>query len=232
MFQETLKNLRKEKNISQYDLAKDLNISRSVIAKWETGLVMPSDESIDLLVNYFGISKDELFKDKESDNIIVEKNVSIFNMKKIIIFLSTLLIILMITFSILLINLRPSKLSKQIEKLGDLEDVNIYLESLVSGEKYLLGKEEKDVKEKTFNLLNKIEYTLYSKSKMVEKVLSSYTIILEGNVTIYLNSGYLIIDGNNRTIKNWNSECFYEAIAELIASDSIEVLDEDFNSNK
>lgn len=232
MFQETLKNLRKEKNISQYDLAKDLNISRSVIAKWETGLVMPSDESIDLLVNYFGISKDELFKDKESDNIIVEKNVSIFNMKKIIIFLSTLLIILMITFSILLINLRPSKLSKQIEKLGDLEDVNIYLESLVSGEKYLLSKEEKDVKEKTFNLLNKIEYTLYSKSKMVEKVLSSYTIILEGNVTIYLNSGYLIIDGNNRTIKNWNSECFYEAIAELIASDSIEVLDEDFNSNK
>ncbi len=232
MFQETLKNLRKEKNISQYDLAKDLNISRSVIAKWETGLVMPSDESIDLLVNYFGISKDELFKEKESDNIIVEKNVSIFNMKKIIIFLSTLLIILMITFSILLINLRPSKLSKQIEKLGDLEDVNIYLESLVSGEKYLLSKEEKDVKEKTFNLLNKIEYTLYSKSKMVEKVLSSYTIILEGNVTIYLNSGYLIIDGNNRTIKNWNSECFYEAIAELIASDSIEVLDEDFNSNK
>ena len=50
LFQDKLKELRKNKNISQYDLAKELNISRSVIAKWETGRSLPSDESLDLLI--------------------------------------------------------------------------------------------------------------------------------------------------------------------------------------
>lgn len=59
-FQDKLKELRNQKGISQYKLAKDLNISRSVVAKWETGLVVPSDESLKLLCNYFNISEEEL----------------------------------------------------------------------------------------------------------------------------------------------------------------------------
>ena len=51
LFQDTLKEFRKKKGISQYDLANDLNISRSVIAKWKTGLTLPSEESIRLLMD-------------------------------------------------------------------------------------------------------------------------------------------------------------------------------------
>lgn len=37
LFKDKLKELRRERGISQYDLEEDLNISRSVIVKWETG---------------------------------------------------------------------------------------------------------------------------------------------------------------------------------------------------
>lgn len=62
LFQDTLKELRKKKNISQYDLAESLNISRSVVAKWETGLTLPNEENVSLLMKYFNVTREELFK--------------------------------------------------------------------------------------------------------------------------------------------------------------------------
>ena len=126
LFQEKLKKLRKEKNISQYDLAKDLNISRSVVAKWETGLTLPSEESTELLVEYFNVSKEELFKNEEVETIIVEKNVSISNMRKLIISLSTTLFVLIIMTIILLVNfLTPIKTSEGLE-YEYIKDGNYY----------------------------------------------------------------------------------------------------------
>ena len=45
-FSERLKELRSEKGISQAKLAADIHISRSAIAKWENGLGLPNDESL------------------------------------------------------------------------------------------------------------------------------------------------------------------------------------------
>ena len=116
IFPDRLKELRKNKGISQYDLAEALNISRSVVAKWETGLTLPSEESTELLMNYFNISKEELFKNEEAEIIIVEKNVSISNMRKLIISLSITLLVLIITTIILLVNfLKPIKTSEGLE---------------------------------------------------------------------------------------------------------------------
>lgn len=100
LFKDKLKQLRKEKNISQYDLANDLNISRSVIAKWETGLVLPGEESILLLMNYFNVSKEDLLGDKETEKIVVNKNVSISKLKKIIISLTSIFLIVIIALAI------------------------------------------------------------------------------------------------------------------------------------
>ena len=80
LFQDTLKELRKKKGISQYDLANDLNISRSVIAKWKTGLTLPSEESIRLLMDYFNVSREELFKNKETETIVID-DVTSFKVK-------------------------------------------------------------------------------------------------------------------------------------------------------
>jgi transcriptional regulator with XRE-family HTH domain len=52
--------LRKEKNISQEELANELDVSRQTISKWETNQSMPDFDKIVPLCNYFGITTDEL----------------------------------------------------------------------------------------------------------------------------------------------------------------------------
>ena len=70
---------------------------------------------------------------------------------------------------------------------------------------------------------------MYLKYMLVEKWIGEYTIILEGDIIIYLNQGYMIIDGNNRAVKNYNPDSLYEVVKILINSESIEVPDESFN---
>ena len=84
-FSERLKELRSEKGISQAKLAADIHISRSAVAKWENGLGLPNDESLKLLADYFGITTDALIPNKSNEEILVSKNKTIDQQKKVII---------------------------------------------------------------------------------------------------------------------------------------------------
>ena len=55
-----LKKLRKERHISQADIAKELGIKPAAISKYETGRVPLSEESIIKLCNLLSVSSDEL----------------------------------------------------------------------------------------------------------------------------------------------------------------------------
>ena len=68
---ERLLKLRKEKNMSQEDLANVLDVSRQTVSKWETGESMPDFNKICPLCEYFGITSDELLSGKQ--NIIEAK---------------------------------------------------------------------------------------------------------------------------------------------------------------
>ncbi|MDE7394870.1 MAG: helix-turn-helix domain-containing protein [Clostridiales bacterium] len=59
-FAERLGELRNEKNLSQNELAKQINISVACINRWENGLRIPNIESIVILCNFFGCSADYL----------------------------------------------------------------------------------------------------------------------------------------------------------------------------
>lgn len=59
-FAKRLKQLRSEKGVSQTKLAAEIHISRSAVAKWENGLGMPSDESLQMLAEYFDVTVEEL----------------------------------------------------------------------------------------------------------------------------------------------------------------------------
>ena len=83
-FSEKLRELRMQKNISQAKLAADIHISRSAVAKWENGLGLPSDESLKLLAEYFGVAVDELITNKTNEEVLVSKNKTIDQQKKII----------------------------------------------------------------------------------------------------------------------------------------------------
>ena len=82
-FSEKLKELRSEKGISQAKLAADIHISRSAVAKWENGLGLPNDESLKLLADYFGITIDELIPNKSNEEILVSKNKTIDQQKRL-----------------------------------------------------------------------------------------------------------------------------------------------------
>jgi len=57
---ERLLKLRKERNLSQEELATVLDVSRQTVSKWETDQSMPDFDKIIPLCNYFGITSDEL----------------------------------------------------------------------------------------------------------------------------------------------------------------------------
>ena len=59
-FSERLKELRKNKNLSQMDLAKNTGLSQSAIAKWELDKTEPTASALLKLSEYFGESVDYL----------------------------------------------------------------------------------------------------------------------------------------------------------------------------
>ena len=63
-FNNKLYELRKQKGLSQEELASRLNVSRQTISKWEVGESTPDMEKLAAISELFAISLDELVLDK------------------------------------------------------------------------------------------------------------------------------------------------------------------------
>lgn len=73
-FGEKLQKLRKQKNLTQEELADLLFVSRTAISKWESGRGYPSIDSLKAIATFFGVTIDELLSSKELMTI-AEKDV-------------------------------------------------------------------------------------------------------------------------------------------------------------
>jgi len=62
-FAEKLYQLRKQKGLSQEQLADELGVSRQAISKWEGGACLPETEKLAQLSDFLGVSIDYLLKD-------------------------------------------------------------------------------------------------------------------------------------------------------------------------
>ena len=62
-FSEMLRDLRKEKNLTQEELAERLNVSRQSVTKWENGKSLPDLVNIKKISHIFSVSIDLLVKD-------------------------------------------------------------------------------------------------------------------------------------------------------------------------
>ena len=67
-----IRELRKERNISQDILAQYLGVSFQAVSKWEVGTAMPDVMLIPAIASFFGVSTDELF---DYDRMQIEKKV-------------------------------------------------------------------------------------------------------------------------------------------------------------
>ena len=68
-FHEKLQELRKNRGLTQEDLAEVLYVSRTAVSKWESGRGYPSIDSLKEISNYFSVSIDELLYIGESVDV-------------------------------------------------------------------------------------------------------------------------------------------------------------------
>ena len=66
---EKLQNLRRERGLTQEELAKALFVSRTAISKWESGRGYPNIDSLRQIAKFFGISLDTLLSPDEALSI-------------------------------------------------------------------------------------------------------------------------------------------------------------------
>ena len=64
-FNEKLQELRKQKGITQEELAESLYVSRTAISKWESGRGYPNIDSLKIIARFFGVTIDELLSGDE-----------------------------------------------------------------------------------------------------------------------------------------------------------------------
>ncbi|MBS4750152.1 helix-turn-helix domain-containing protein [Granulicatella sp. zg-ZJ] len=102
---ERIYRLRKEKGLSQEQLAEALHISRQAVSKWESQQSTPDIDNIILLSDYFHVTTDYLLTGKNTTT-----HVSLFNAKTSII-LSTTLNTLGLFLSIIIFHATHSILS-------------------------------------------------------------------------------------------------------------------------
>ncbi len=73
-FNEKLQSLRKNKGLTQEELAETLYVSRTAISKWESGRGYPSIDSLKEISKYFSVTIDELLSSDEVLSIAEEDN--------------------------------------------------------------------------------------------------------------------------------------------------------------
>ena len=64
-FNKKLQELRKQKGLTQEELAEKLYVSRAAISKWESGRGYPSIDSLKLISRFFSVTVDELLSSNE-----------------------------------------------------------------------------------------------------------------------------------------------------------------------
>lgn len=74
-FAEKLITLRKSRELTQEQLAEQLNVSRQSISKWESGQVIPEVEKIVELSKVFDVTVDYLLKPSEIDELSVKTEI-------------------------------------------------------------------------------------------------------------------------------------------------------------
>lgn len=64
---EKLVALRKQKGLTQMDLAEKLDVSRQAISRWEVGAAVPGTDNLKVLGELFGVSVDYLLNDNQEN---------------------------------------------------------------------------------------------------------------------------------------------------------------------
>lgn len=124
MLKDKIRELRQKEGLTQEALANRIHVSRSLIAKWESGKGMPTESDLALLSELFDVSSQELVSDRECERTIVKKNRKIRGLYAAIVFLTAVLSVtttLAICAYSGIIGLRGEQTSSEIKHIHQYE---------------------------------------------------------------------------------------------------------------
>lgn len=98
-FNEKLQQLRKQKDLTQEQLAEQLYVSRTAISKWESGKGYPNIESLKCISKFFSVTIDELLSGEELITLAETENYS--NVKRIYNIISGIIDVLAVALIVL-----------------------------------------------------------------------------------------------------------------------------------
>lgn len=118
--------LRKQKGLTQMELAEKLNVSRQAISRWEVGAAVPGMDNIKILCEMYDVSIDSLLSDDKDlicnniDSQAQEKDkVKWVNKLRRIIFCILLLFVLIVCCRVIVQEQEP----EQIAQIDELETI-------------------------------------------------------------------------------------------------------------
>ncbi len=65
--------LRKQKGLTQMDLAEKLNVSRQAISRWEVGTAVPSTDNLKVLSELYGVTVDYLLNELNDGTVQIHE---------------------------------------------------------------------------------------------------------------------------------------------------------------
>jgi len=218
-----ISNLRKEKGITQKDLADALSVSDKAVSRWECGKSRPDLEMMFEISKYFNVDYKKLItacisdgKKDDKDNKIVEEIVAEFsdmgkkNAKRIkYVLLFSVVIILILTIAIIFTNtynrFKVYKVHSESEVIDKID--GIYVETNVRDTLYLGNIILKDIKLKDTDIVtldiyymeDGKEYIIYNYSSLNNVYLESYQSYIEiDDLSEYFENLYLRVNITNK----------------------------------
>ena len=252
-----IKELRKEKNISQNELSEEIHVTRQAISAWENGKAVPDSDVLLILSSYFNVSINEILLGKRltSDEglenltlqLIDDHNKKIRKIKKLIISLSTTIILSLVIFlGYYFIN---NYNSIKVYKVNGKENIFMTHNGIFVTTKnkvYLrLGKitqqnleEDKDInKVKLYYKYKNKEYILFEENKtdiLIDEEYGYKEFFLNNDMNKAINNMYLEITYNEtekEIIKISFKETFKNTFSFLNKKENVKALKDKINLN-
>lgn len=245
--------LRKEKGLTQKDLADKLNISDKAVSRWETGSSSPSMEMLSRISKFFNVPLNDLITARvstgEEDDNLVQEIIQEFtemnkrNSKRIrTVVLATIIIVLILTITIIFTNsynrFKVYNVSLESEEIYSV--TGIYVETKIKDSLYL---DTLKIRDYEYDETDTISVDLYFLKDGEEHILQSYSsldhiqfinyqsYIEIDDLSNYFDNLYLrvtIIDyKNNQTIYNGKLRFIMD-----FSNNKIFYNEDSFNTNK
>ena len=252
-----IKELRKEKNISQNELSEEIHVTRQAISAWENGKAVPDSDVLLILSSYFNVSINEILlgkrltSDEDLENLtlqlIDDHNKKIRKIKKLIISLSTTIILSLVIF--LGYYFLNNYNSIKVYKVGGKENIFMTHNGIFVTTKnkvYLrLGKitqqnleEDKDInKVKLYYKYKNKEYILFEENKtdiLIDEEYGYKEFFLNNDMNKAINNMYLEITYNEtekEIIKISFKETFKNTFSFLNKKENVKALKDKINLN-